>query len=324
MLERILTQQVFFYFVGAVIAIGILAKLISGISLKRLVRAASNMGKSNHALMKLVRAKFEHACMVSDKVQNVRAFVDKYVYEFKVLGLRLHAWQHLEKTTIWLCGILSLAGAGIAYSADGADSTVYQYIILGSAGMIVLLLLHITSDERYQMEVIKTYMVDFLENTYAHRYTKKNRKEFQVTVEPASRADEAIPLVKDPIPVEAEPQEYSMPGVRRQAAEGSYSEKEKKVKNPFGHGLKKKKEKEEAVAVSGNAYMEEEDYRSHELQNMRSDYEQYGMQSMRREYMPEQERAETRQVIQNESGESSRQDLEKEAKIREILEEFLA
>ena len=34
------------------------------------------MGKSLHPLMKLVRAKFEHACMVSDKVQNIRAFVD--------------------------------------------------------------------------------------------------------------------------------------------------------------------------------------------------------------------------------------------------------
>lgn len=115
MLERIVTQQVFFYFVGAVIAIGVLAKIIAGISLKRLVKAASNMGKSNHALMKLVRAKFEHACMISDKVQNVRAFVDKYVYEYKVLGLRLHSWRQLERTAIWLCGLLSLAGAGMVY-----------------------------------------------------------------------------------------------------------------------------------------------------------------------------------------------------------------
>ena len=29
------------------------------------------MSKSNHPLMRLIRAKFEHACMVSDKVQNV-------------------------------------------------------------------------------------------------------------------------------------------------------------------------------------------------------------------------------------------------------------
>ena len=86
MLERIVTQQVFFYFVGAVIAIGVLAKIIAGISLKRLVKAASNMGKSNHALMKLVRAKFEHACMISDKVQNVRAFVDSIISS----SLRLH------------------------------------------------------------------------------------------------------------------------------------------------------------------------------------------------------------------------------------------
>ena len=294
MLERILTQQVFFYFVGAAIGTGILAKLISGISLKRLVKAASNMGKSNHALMKLVRAKFEHACMVSDKVQNVRAFVDKYVYEYKVLGLRFHSWQQLEKVTIWLCGIISLAGAALAYSVNGAGILMLRSIIVGSSGMIVLLLLRITWDEEYQLKMIKTYMVDFLENTYAHRYVKKNRKEFQVTVEPA-------------------------PSVEEQDTE----EKDTKEKiSALGRGFRKKKEKAEAVPVSASVYEEDDDYRSQK--NFRSDYEQYGMQGMRREYIPEPEKARKVQSAENETVETSRQDLEKEAKIREILEEFLA
>ena len=183
MLEAIVAQQVFFYFVGASVAIGIAAKIIAGISLKRLVKASSNMSKSNHGLMRLVKAKFEHACMVSDKVQNVQAFVEKYVYEYRVLGIRLHSWRQMEKTSIWLCALFSAVGAVLTYYVEGVGQELYQYGILGGSGVVILFLLNLVSDEKYQLSVIKVYMVDFLENTYAHRYTKKNQRAIQVTVQ---------------------------------------------------------------------------------------------------------------------------------------------
>ena len=52
---------------------------------------------------------------------------------------------------------------------------------------MALFLLRMLADDAYQLEAAKTYMVDFLENTYAHRYEKTNQKEIQVTVQ---RADE--------------------------------------------------------------------------------------------------------------------------------------
>ena len=60
---------------GVAAGIGVLSKLVAHVTLRRMVKAASRMNKSNHKLMRLVRAKFEHASMVSDKVQNVEAFV---------------------------------------------------------------------------------------------------------------------------------------------------------------------------------------------------------------------------------------------------------
>lgn len=56
------------------------------------------MSKSNHPLMRLVRAKFEHACMISDTVENVGVFVDKYLYEYKVCGYdftRCAGWKKI-------------------------------------------------------------------------------------------------------------------------------------------------------------------------------------------------------------------------------------
>lgn len=187
MLEMFVVKETVFFLTGVMIGIGAITRLITGISLKRLVRAASNMSKSNHPLMRLVRAKFEHGCMVSDKVQNVGAFVEKYLYEYRVLGVRLHTWRQWAKGSIWLCLIFGAAGTALAYAAGEREQGLYRYAVLGGAGAVALFILRMLADDAYQLEAAKTYMVDFLENTYAHRYAKANQKEIQVTVQ---RADE--------------------------------------------------------------------------------------------------------------------------------------
>lgn len=185
MLETIMGRQVIFYIVGIAAAAGIVARLAVGISWKRVVKAAANMGKSNHSLMRLVRAKFEHACMVSTKVHNIPTFVEKYLYEYKILGMRLHTWRNIEKISIWICAILCAAGAAADYGRTMEMEGVFSYAATGIIVTAVLLLLYFSMDEKYQMDAARMYMVDFLENTYAHRYEKQNQKEIQVTVQKA-------------------------------------------------------------------------------------------------------------------------------------------
>ena len=108
MLEMILDKQIFFVLMGIFTVLGLVGKWVANASLKRLVRAAGNMGKSAHPLMRLIRAKFEHACMISERVENVGAFVDKYLYEYKVAGIRLHTWRRLEKLAAGMCFLLGL------------------------------------------------------------------------------------------------------------------------------------------------------------------------------------------------------------------------
>lgn len=177
MFEKIVTNHVVFYCVGIAIGIGILARIIVGTSLNRLVRAASNVSKSNHPLMRLVRAKFEHACMVSDKVQNISLFVEKYIYEYKTLGIKLQSWRNLEKTMIWACGGFTIVGGYLSYTEHGMSLEIYQYIMSGIAGVLLLVMMQMTANEGQKLSITKMYMTDFLENTFAHRYEKTMQKE---------------------------------------------------------------------------------------------------------------------------------------------------
>ena len=78
-------------------------------------RGGGKYEQKQSSLMRLVRAKFEHACMISDTVENVGVFVDKYLYEYKVCGLRLHSLRRLEKMCSGLLIVTGLAGAGLTY-----------------------------------------------------------------------------------------------------------------------------------------------------------------------------------------------------------------
>lgn len=180
MLETILDRHVVFVLLGILVFAGVVSKCVVNISLKRLVRAAGNMNKSTHPLMRLVRAKFEHASMISDKVENVRVFVDKYLYEYRVLGIRLHGWRRMEKASAVLCLLVGAAGAGLAYYVNGLDNLVWRIGITGAGLAVFVCLVHLMTDERYQLEAVRNYMVDYLENVCLHKYEKSNPKEIKV------------------------------------------------------------------------------------------------------------------------------------------------
>lgn len=180
MLKAILDRHVLFILMGVFTAFGIVSKCIAGITLKKLVQAAGNMNKSTHPLIRLVRAKYEHACMINDKVQNVGAFVDKYLYEYKVAGLRLYKWRRMENVMAGLCFITGTVAAFLTYSVYGMSDDVLKSGAYGAILAILLFLFHLTSDENYMLKAIRNYMVDYLENVCARRYEKNYQKEIQI------------------------------------------------------------------------------------------------------------------------------------------------
>ena len=177
MLELMLDRHVIYVLMGMSAFAGVESKVVVGRTLRKLVAAAESMGKSNHPLMRLVRAKFEHTCMISEKVENVGVFVDKYLYEYRVGGVRLHAWRRLQMAGAGLCLILGGVGAIISYRIKGATE---QTAMIGGTGValaLIVFLVHMLTDEEYRLEAVRNYMVDYLENIYQHRYEKTYKKE---------------------------------------------------------------------------------------------------------------------------------------------------
>ena len=170
-------SRVIAYLMAGIGVLGILAKIINQLTLYRLVRAAGNMPKSTHRLIKLVRAKYEHACMIHDSVENINAFVEKYIYEYRGFLFRIHTWRQIEILSVWFAGILAALGASANYLSLGLTETVYQYIAAGITEMVLLSVIIRLSDEPYKINAVRMYMVDYLENICAVRLRKQTQRE---------------------------------------------------------------------------------------------------------------------------------------------------
>lgn len=296
MLETIMNSNVIFWTMGVIAGVSVLCKMITAFTLKRLVRAAGKMGKSNQKLMKLVKAKFEHAFMLSDRVDNVSAFVEKYLFEYKIFGIRLHTYRYFEKQSVWLMGILGLAGMLLSYTQPGMEEETFRYGAIGGATMVLLFLVRNFSDEEHQLEVIKTYMIDYLENVCAPRYSKqqalKTKRMENVMNENIVEAGEEVfsepktiledEIIEDAIKVVENEEEYN--------------------RNPEMKELKLPEEEKEEVEA-----MKEEKVLEPEIQNIEINREKSEEFSQKEE---EEERTERR--------------IPQEVILREILEEFLA
>lgn len=202
MLETMLEGQALYVVMGTLAAGGVISKCIVNVTLKRLVRAAGNMNKSSHPFMRLVRAKFEHASMISDKVENVKVFVDKYLYEYKVFGVRLHGFRRMETLSAGLCLIVGAAGAGLMYRENGLNDMVWKTGGAGAGLAVLVYLFHLVTDEKYQLDAIRNYMVDYLENVCRHRYEKEKtyQKGIKVLTQEGTAAEFGVMPAAEPNP----------------------------------------------------------------------------------------------------------------------------
>lgn len=183
MLKTIVDKKIVFGAFIVLVILGVLSKCIANMTVNRLLKASENMSKSNHAFIRLVRAKFEHACMISDRMENVEVFVDKFIYDYRVMGIRLHSLRRLEWICALLCAIVGGFGGAASYACYGMSEQVLQSVGLGCAFAILIYLFSITTDENFRMEMARNYIVDYLENVCLHKYEKANQKQVQTEQE---------------------------------------------------------------------------------------------------------------------------------------------
>lgn len=150
-------------------SLGVLAGGVLCCTYKRLIRAAKEMGHSEHRLMKSLCKRFETCYQLKIGVPDVPVFVDKYVRHYSVLGIRLRSWESLENLCMVLSMMTGLGGAVYAMAEGLAPDIMYGSLLAGVFGNGILLAFECFYNIRNKRKLLQTDMVDFLGNIYKPR-----------------------------------------------------------------------------------------------------------------------------------------------------------
>lgn len=244
--------------------------------------------------------------------------VEKYIYEYRGFLFKIHTWRQIEILTVWFSGILALLGASADYLYYGAVESVYQYIAVGAAEMILLEVIRRMSDEPYKIHGVKMYMIDYLDNTCAVRQRRQRVTE-----------KEELNVIASANYGAAEQPEKKEETV---AAKPEVKEREKKVQNKKLFRKQREEPVELPINIEGEPRRVEPQMESgtgYDRESVREKGTESGrkMDSIAGVEVNAAAKAEARQavreVLKERLNEEDKPALREEA-IRQILEEFLA
>lgn len=182
MLDFINQQNIILF---GMIAIGILSFILQVsflVSLKAYVKASENMKTTQKKLFTNLLRQFETIYELDYKINNVPAYVDKYLLKYKFLLKPITTWQVASLRTIGYVTCVAAAGLFWNYTKGIAGQRQVTILFTYSIVCAFLLLSQNIFGVKSKIQQIKTNLVDYLENYLVNRL-ERNRIEKKLAEE---------------------------------------------------------------------------------------------------------------------------------------------
>lgn len=176
MMEYLEKGYVLYAMLG-ICVIGILGKLIANGTYKRLIRQAENMASAKDSFLKRLKLKYESTYRLNEGVNNVPAFVEKNLYQYKKMGITLRRLESLAIHGALLC---LLAGVCATLGSFLYQTEIKTMILQFAAGIIlglVLVFADSVMDTGTKRDALLANICDYLENILVVRTSAEHTEE---------------------------------------------------------------------------------------------------------------------------------------------------
>ncbi len=160
------------YVLYAIVGLGVLCvtvKLVVYGIYQGMIRAAKQMAKSDHPLMKMLVKKFETCYQLKMGVENVEVFVDKYLNTYRKAGMHIYTWEAVGDVLFGITLLTSLLANLYVTVMEYSRQVVLGYLFIGMAVCGFIILEDILLNPRFKREILMTEIRDYLENIYKPR-----------------------------------------------------------------------------------------------------------------------------------------------------------
>ena len=149
---------------GVFLVLGILTRLGLGVLYQHMIRETDNMAATGNQQLKQCKLKFSHCFQLNHGVANIPVFVDKFLNRLAIGRISFGALYHLSGQLVLFS--VACSGAGVCKSIlqGSTGMEVLPFYIVSFLGLTVYFSVSTVVDIKGKREVLKTNLVDYLEN----------------------------------------------------------------------------------------------------------------------------------------------------------------
>jgi len=157
--EKIITFLMFLFLVFS-----LCAKIIIGILYQNMINETENMSATNHKILKQCKLKFANCYRLNNGVANIPVYVEKFLNRLKFGPFHLHTMYHLSGQMMLLS--VFFAGVGIykCIIAGFSVGAILPFYVVSFGGLYLHFAVSAIVDVKGRKQVLKTNLVDYLEN----------------------------------------------------------------------------------------------------------------------------------------------------------------
>ena len=164
MIALFYNQNGVIFSISIVCIFSLMVKLIFSFRYQNLINESDQMGETRDRLLINIKQRFESEYEKAFCVNNVSVFVDKYMYNMRILMLRPTTWESLGMFAILFCLLIGSTGSLYAFSFDLGREEIIGHILEGVIASGILVLVDTLVNVQRKKEPLHVNICDYLEN----------------------------------------------------------------------------------------------------------------------------------------------------------------
>lgn len=178
MLQKMLLTTIWGRIIMVLSVTGILLRMITILSYKRMKTASENPGKTKRQWVQLLKKRYE-SYEKFGRMKNVEAFVEHYFARKGILGIPLSVWDKAGAALPVAVVLIGMLGLGALFNDGDSVREMLGLMLIACMSGAGLFLLHIIGDAREAKRQIVVALTDYLENGTAYRGKKEEGQELR-------------------------------------------------------------------------------------------------------------------------------------------------
>lgn len=162
--EKVITAGILVF-----LCLSVLVRLMLAWMYHTMIRETDNMATTGNRLLKQCKVKFANCYQLNGGVSNIPVFVDKFLNRLSFGHLSFDAWYHLSGQ----CMLFSVIFAGMGICKGILDGRmlgeILPFYIASFLGLYLYFSLSALVDIKGKRRVLKTNLIDYLENHLSGR-----------------------------------------------------------------------------------------------------------------------------------------------------------